>query len=295
LPKHFSQTRVQTLIDLLKPTRRTIILDIGANPINVCPYSPLLKMGGCDVWGFEPQQDAFATLLRQKSENEHYLQYAIGDGNPGTLHICKSDGFSSLLPPNIKTLNYLGRWHKAMTVDSKIPIETHRLDDIDDLPQPDLLKIDVQGYETKVFENGTAKLSNVMSVISEVAFVELYENQPLLEEQMVMMKAHGLLLSKFLFLKAKTVGSGFSSQIDWRKHQNQLIDGDAVFVRNLMADQVVTDEQLKHLAICADAVFESFDLTLKCLDLLAQTGAIEPASVLPYAKMIPFPKNTDKS
>lgn len=80
LMAQFSRTRVETLIDVLQPSRLTRVVDIGANPINDNPYKNLLDMGGCEVWGFEPQEPAFNELMRTKRENEHYLPYAIGDG-----------------------------------------------------------------------------------------------------------------------------------------------------------------------------------------------------------------------
>jgi FkbM family methyltransferase len=283
----FSKARVEALIGILKPGRLTRIVDVGANPINDNPYKNLLDMGGCEVWGFEPQVPAFEELVRKKRENEHYLPYAIGDGTRQRLHICRSDGFTSLLPPNQATIEFLNRWHRAMHVEQIIEIDTRCLDDLAELPAPDLVKIDTQGAEAMVFENSTAKLSRATAVISEVAFVKLYEGQPLFHEQARILEGNGFLLSKFLFLKSKSLGSPLMPELNWRRHQNQLIDGDAVFVRSLNGLKDLDREQLAHLAICADAVFESCDLAVRCLSVLNDRGELDRKRVSDYLSLVP--------
>ena len=69
-------------------SRRTQVVDIGANPIDgEPPYQNLLKEGLADIVGFEPQIDALEKLNAQKSEHETYLPYAIGDGLTKTLYL----------------------------------------------------------------------------------------------------------------------------------------------------------------------------------------------------------------
>ncbi len=287
---NFSVSRVQKLIDLLAPSRLTRIMDVGANPVNEAPYSGLLAMGGCEIWGFEPQQDAYQALIDRARDSEHYYPHAIGDGKKHTLYVCQSDGFTSLLPPNEDTIEFLDRWRGALTVVDEIPIKTKRLDDIEDLPRPDLFKIDVQGGEAMIFKHAQATLSEAVAVISEVAFVPVYEGQPLFHEQAKLLEGYGFHLSKFDFLKQKSVGSTLMTHLNWRKHQGQLIDGDAVFVKTKRGLKDLNAEQLKHLAICADAVFESFDLCVKCLTILLEREVIKETATLDYVADIPFQK-----
>ena len=92
---------MNALLELLKPERLTAIVDIGANPIDGDPpYKKMLEAGLCHVTGFEPQRQALDELLRNKGSHEHYLPYAVGDGKPHTLNICKASGMTSLLEPD---------------------------------------------------------------------------------------------------------------------------------------------------------------------------------------------------
>jgi hypothetical protein len=51
------------LTDILRPERPTAIVDVGANPIDGDPpYKAMLRLGLCDVVGFEPQPETLARL-----------------------------------------------------------------------------------------------------------------------------------------------------------------------------------------------------------------------------------------
>jgi hypothetical protein len=90
------------LWQLLRPERRTAIVDVGANPITgeEPPYGAMLAKGLCTVVGFEPQEEALATLLARKGPLETYLPYAIGDGAEHTFHVCQMPGMSSIFEPD---------------------------------------------------------------------------------------------------------------------------------------------------------------------------------------------------
>ncbi len=285
----FSVPRMDALLAALAPSRSTRVMDIGANPINgATPYEGLLQMGACEVWGFEPQSEAFDKLMKARSDKEHYLNTAIGDGTPATLHICQSDGFTSLLPPDPQTLRYLNYFHGHMKVVGQEEVATQRLDDLDNVPAPDLLKIDVQGSELAVFEHGKARLAQTMAIVTEVAFVPLYEGQPLFHDQSKFLHDQGFGLTKFLFLKARYLRGRYSKTLHKKRHKNQLIDGDAVFVRSLASPDEIDSERLKHLAICADGIFDSHDLTLRCLELLIARGDVAEDKADTYARLVPF-------
>ena len=91
----------KTLQEILQPSHLTQVLDIGANPIDGDPpYKKMLEAGLCLVTGFEPQSSALEELTRKKGPHERYLPYAVGDGQPHILNICRWSGMTSLLEPD---------------------------------------------------------------------------------------------------------------------------------------------------------------------------------------------------
>jgi FkbM family methyltransferase len=251
------------------------------------PYEGLLKSGLCEVWGFEPQEDAFARLTEMAGPHEHYVQAAVGDGSEGMLHVCRGQGYTSLLPPNRNTIDTLKRFAHGMTILQTVPMKTRRLDDIGEVPEFDLLKIDVQGSEVAVFENARARLAQATVVISEVAVIPLYEGQPLLDDQMRCLRSMGYSLHKLMFMRSIKLGAPMFDRLPKRHYKTQMSDGDAVFVRGLLEPDTLTDENLKHLAILADAVFESQDLATFFMLELVSRGVIGEAEVHSYIDQLP--------
>src|SRR5262245_18835713 len=153
------------LFELLRPQRPTAVVDIGANPIDGDPpYKPMLAAGLCTVVGFEPQPDALTKIERMKGPAETYLPYAVGDGRPHTLHVCRERGMTSLLPPDRSHLALFNEFSIHGLVENEIRIATSRLDDIKEITQMDFLKIDVQGGELDVFKSGRRRLSRAVAV-----------------------------------------------------------------------------------------------------------------------------------
>ncbi|MBJ3763017.1 FkbM family methyltransferase [Maribius pontilimi] len=274
------------LVDLLRPARKTRVVDVGANPINDNPYANLRDAGHCHVWGFEPDPRAYERLTSKPDET--YLPHAVGDGQRRKLHVTRMPSLTSLLEPNPPAHAYLQRMSKPITVEQEIEFDTVRLDDLDEPDDFDLLKIDVQGGELLVYDGAAQRLSTVCAVITEVGFLPIYKHQPLLDSQMAALRGHGLMLHKFLFLKGLSLRGGLATRLDKRRHRNQLIDGDAIFIRDLLEPDAVDDEKLKHLAILADGVLESFDLAVRCLDLLIARGRVAQEAAERYVDLLPM-------
>jgi FkbM family methyltransferase len=84
-------------------------------------------------------------------------------------------------------------------------VVTAKLDDVlpsDSLERDILIKIDVQGAEDRVIQGGSAVFSAAAFVMIEMAFVPIYDGQPLFEEVHALLRACGLRLA------------GFKNQID---------------------------------------------------------------------------------
>ena len=272
---------------MLQPERLTRIVDVGASPINPAPYDMLLGEGLAEVIGFEPQPEPYQDLMRNPVRHRTVLPYAVGDGKDAVLHVCRASGFTSLLSPNPDFLDYAGRWRWMMRVVEHIPVKTHRLDDIAEVAEFDMLKIDIQGGEQAVFDNGLRKLAEAIVVYTEVAFVPMYDGQPLLDTQMRTLRALGFDLHKFMSFSHLMLQTGLSAHLRPRNHRNQPVDGDVVFIRNLLALEQLPVERLKHLAILSDAIFHSHDLTLKLLELLKGPVGYSDDAIGKFVTLLP--------
>ena len=78
---------VRALHRIVGATRKTVVVDVGANPFNGIPVYALLRRSGvARIVGFEPQTEATEALRTAAKPDETYLQYAIGEGREETLH-----------------------------------------------------------------------------------------------------------------------------------------------------------------------------------------------------------------
>lgn len=290
MPVHDAQPPLPQYVALLLKelpfARPTTVLDVGANPINDCPYAPLLAAGGCNVIGFEPQTEAFDQLQQSKGPNETYHNSAVGDGRTHTLHIYESSGFTSLFRPHMPAARLLGnrRWAR---VRERVPLETVALDAVPDLGAFDLLKIDIQGGETLVFDNAIRVMSEAVAVIVELRYMQLYEGEPMLGGVDNSLRRQGFQLHKFLFNKSKSLPHSQIARLHRRRTADQLIDGDAVYLRHPGKIEAYTDDQLMHLALLASSVFQSHSVALFALDELISRGCISEDLPERYVDALP--------
>jgi FkbM family methyltransferase len=277
---------VQLLLTELKPDRKTTIVDVGANPINEAAYSNLLKMGGCHIVGFEPQTDAFEALQKTKSNNETYYPFAVGDGGTLELKIYKSSGMTSIFSPYKPSMKLIGRKRLAAVIDS-VSFDTVALDSATDLPAFDMLKIDIQGGENLVFKGAERVLAKCIAVIVELRYLRLYVGEPMMGGVDAELRRQGFSLHKFMFNKSRTVANSQSARLNSKLMQDQLVDGDGVYLRNIAEPEMLSDQQLMHMAIMASSVFESHSLTIHCLDLLKDRGVVTDSLAERYVDALP--------
>lgn len=273
------------LIDLLRPVRLTQVVDVGANPIDGDPpYKALLASGGCSVVGFEPQPEALQHLLRAKGPYEHYLPTALGDGLVHTLNICRAPGMTSLFSPDPSTLALFEVMKSAGDVVEQVSVATTRLDDVRDIQHLDFLKMDVQGAELMILQNGRKKLESAVVAQLEVSFVTLYRNQPAFGDVDLEMRAQGFIPHCFAALKkwpiAPCVVGG-----DPCRPLNQLLEADLVYVKDFSRPENFSDEQLKHLAIISHACYGSWDLAIRSISILESRGVIPVGSKDKYVTL----------
>ncbi len=267
--------RPTPLNTLLQAEIRIKVLDIGANPIDARPpYVSLLQSGHARIVGFEPEPKALAKLNLRKGASETYLPFAVGDGQPHTLHVCVSPGMTSLFQPNLKVLDLLHGFSEWARVVRTEEVQTRRLDDVPEAAEFDLLKIDVQGAELMIMQNALAGLKHAVCVQTEVEFMPLYIDQPLFADVDQFLRGQGFVLHRFDQLVSRTLKPVL---VNSNKYAglSQLFWTDAICIRDFTRLEFLTATQLLRLALILNDCYGSFDLVMHLLseyDRRMQTG-----------------------
>jgi hypothetical protein len=192
---------------------------------------------------------------------------------------------TSLLTPELRTLECFPHFANFGRVVQEVPIETRALDSIDEIKALDFLKIDIQGGELSVFRNGSARLAGAVALQTEVSFVPLYKNQPVFGDIDLALRALGFIphmiakLNKRMILPLQNVNEPYAAM-------NQVLEADVVYVRDFTQPDSMSAEQLKHLALVAHHCYQSYDLTAKCIRDLTLRGAAPGDSLDRYMKAI---------
>ena len=169
------------------------VLDIGANRGQ---FAKMIRHACPDlheIHSFEPLTECHSDLecaVRDSNLTHKIHAFGLGDKNEGIqINHCEFSPCSSILTPSDRLVADrpgAGKFEKKT-------IRVRRLDDFaaeHSLPEADLIKIDVQGYEDKVISGGSATLSKARFVIIEMPFHSLYEKQPSFHD--VYMMLHNL-------------------------------------------------------------------------------------------------------
>ena len=277
---------IDFLLAELRSDRLTSVIDVGANPLFETPYAGLLKRGACRVVGFEPQAEAFAALQKAQGAAEQYFPFAVGDGATHELKVFRASGLTSLFEPYLPTYAAIGLpgWAR---VKNRVPFDTKALDAIEGLGPCDLLKIDIQGGETLVFAGAEQVLAGAVAVIVELRYLRMYVGEPMLGGVDEELRRQGFYLHKFMFNKSKVLANSQAARLKTRMVRDQLLDGDAVYLRDVTALAAYSDAQLVHQAILAAAVFASHSLVLCCLDELARRGSVPAGLPAAYVDALP--------
>lgn len=279
-----SSADADALSALLVPERLTAVVDIGANPIDVPPYVPLLQKRLCRLFGFEPQPDALAELNARKSELETYLPYVVGDGEQARLRVCAAPGMTSLLEPDPPMLKHFQGFNEWGRIIADTRVATRRLDDIDEIDAMDYLKIDVQGSELAIFQNGRRRLAEAVVIQTEVSFLPLYKKQPVFGEIDLELRAQGFIPHALVAINKRMIWP--MRGVNPYEAFNQLLEADAVYVRDFTKADAMSAEQLRHLALVAHHCYGSYDLAAICIRHLLNRDAIIPEAGSRYFELV---------
>ncbi len=206
-----------TIQSLLKYTQPKIVYDIGANSGE---WSQTLTQCANNVESivfFEPQQKFVDKLNVVNLGKTNKKIFRVGLGNVNEVrNIVGGTASASFL--DVKS-DYA--FASDVIKHEEEEVEIFRLDDIiknNGLPQPDTIKIDVQGFELEVLKGGVNTLKNTSYVILELSFDKFYEGQYSTSELFKMMEDLGFIM----------IDTGF----EWRKDykiNNRLLQFDGIF------------------------------------------------------------------
>ena len=143
-------------MNFIKNLEPILICDIGASPCDPTNHiEDLLNNTKSFLYGFEPNKDEYLKLISGiDSTKRKYFDKAIGDGTEKEFNICNYPGWSSFLIPDKEYVKNFANFENDSIILKKEKIKTERLDDINFENKIDLLKIDSQGYESVIIDNG---------------------------------------------------------------------------------------------------------------------------------------------
>lgn len=183
------------LLAVAKPLGIRSIYDIGAH---VGTWALLAK-----AVIPEAAVEAFEPLAKHCTEFGKALQgvggvrlhaIALGSENGSALlRVTDCSDASSLLPPAAA-----GRTQFDISEVEQIRVELRRLDDFRaefGLAFPDLIKLDVQGYEMEVLKGAAECLAHAKAIVIEVSVVEYYEGQCLFHDLVDWLARSGFFLA----------------------------------------------------------------------------------------------------
>lgn len=183
--------------DRLQLSPRSIV-DVGASEGNFA-FAARWLFPDAEIHAFEPNPALHASLERKLGQDAraHIHEVALSCRSElRTFHVTGAHQLASLLPPTPSLRTQFGREYTEQTT---MQVRTARLDErlaTVSLPEPSLLKIDVQGAELEVLQGAGALLSRFSAVKLEVNFSELYTGQAHFLELVALLRDHGF--SSFL-------------------------------------------------------------------------------------------------
>ena len=204
------------VLKLLQKRNLDLIIDVGSNK-GQFTFVSKIYFPKVTIYSFEALRSEFKKYknLISSFKNIKAYNYALGNINKKTrMNIASSPDSSSLLEINDIQSQEFGTYETNLFEE----IEVRRLDEwLDQIKSFNsiLLKIDVQGFELEVLKGSKQVLKHINYLYIEASSVELYKNQPLLEN-----------IKDFLFAEGFFLEGSFNQSYG---KNNTLIQGDYLF------------------------------------------------------------------
>ncbi len=179
----------------------------------------------------EPEA-AEAERLRSASENGNKYR-VIGSGLAhvdGELlfHETVNPYCSSMLRVNHEVLDQNENLIEHFAFKQSVPVMCHRYDTLyykDNLPQPHIIKVDVQGFEHQVLQGFGGLLQQTLGIVLETHLYPIYHDQMLFGDIIKYLAGYDLVLRR--------ITNDRSSDLNGDHHFNMdLVEIDAVFTKS---------------------------------------------------------------
>lgn len=234
------------------------ILDVGAAMLAKPAYQTLIDRKRARLIGFEPDEEACRELRKAYEEPHQILPYFISSGEERIFYETNWGPTGSLFEPNTELLEKFQNLAELVTTVATHSVKTTALDSLEEIGEVDFFKIDVQGSELDIFENATNILKNTLVIQTEVEFVKLYQHQPLFADIDVFLREQG-----FQFLRFTGFGTRPFKPLIFNNNPNignQYLWADAIYVRDWLHLDELSELQLKKYAILMHDLFGIYDL-----------------------------------
>ena len=220
-------------------------------------------MGLCEVVGFEPVE-AECAKLKQIYPEHRFLPYCLGDGGAREFFVTRNAMTSSLIEPDNDLMDRFEYLSELVQVARKEPVQTHRLDDVAELPPDiDYIKADTQGSEHEIFSHARRVLSQPAMVQTEVEFVPLYKSQPLFGAVDALLRGQGFEFHRLVNVSGRRFRG--ASALPRGVGESQQLWADAVYVKSFMHLERLTPDKLLKLAIMLHVIHGSCDFAAAVL------------------------------
>lgn len=256
------------------------------------PTEAIAMLNGDVEWiVYDADKNALSNVTNSQNKNYTLINKCIGANNTKSkFHIMVGKSASSLYRPEPASLKYTlyGRkdhaqiWGEHTRITESVDVDTNTLDSIienNEAPLIDFLSVDAQGADLDIIEGASNSLRNqIIGVLCEVEFTEIYEKQPLFGDIQKRLKKEGFRLCKIYNTQYWNVspypkdllGAGFE------------IVGEALFLKNSNFDnlgpensQVLVHSVSQNLKLAAIAVvFDQLDFALEIIDDLKKKKLI---------------------
>ena len=259
------------------------ILDVGAAAIGMKPvYKALLERGWAHLNAFDGDERHVEGIKAAYGHAVTVYGDFLFDGTERTVYLASPEsGMTSLLEPQTRALRFFNGFEGFGRIYRTETVQTRRLDDVENLPPIDFLKMDIQGAELTVMTHGTKVLANCLAVQLEVSFINLYKDQPSFGDVDVWMRSHGFAPHRFTEVKRWSIAPTIFEN-NFRVPGHQLLEADIIYIKDPLALEDLSDSQLQKLAVLSHFCFSSVDLCVHFVSELASRGAIPNTKVAEY-------------